>query len=142
MIGIGLHHIKDKMNLGSVMRAAGCYDANIVIMTGKRCSPGSSDTSGARNHIPLLQVEDLKSAIPHNYVPVAVDLIEGAQSLPEYTHPKNAFYIFGAEDNTLGKDITSWCRDIVYVPTKFCMNLAATVNVILYDRMAKRIKND
>lgn len=29
------------------------------------------------------------------------------------------------------------CRDIIYVPTNGCMNLAATVNVILYDRMAK-----
>jgi tRNA(Leu) C34 or U34 (ribose-2'-O)-methylase TrmL len=24
------------------------------------------------------------------------------------------------------------------VPTRFCMNLAATVNVVLYDRLAKR----
>ncbi|MBU0538004.1 MAG: 23S rRNA methyltransferase, partial [Gammaproteobacteria bacterium] len=26
---------------------------------------------------------------------------------------------------------------IVYIPTKGCMNLAATVNVVLYDRLAK-----
>lgn len=33
--------------------------------------------------------------------------------------------------------MVSWCRDVVYVPSRFCMNLAATANVILYDRMAK-----
>ena len=28
---------------------------------------------------------------------------------------------------------------VVYVPTHGCMNLAATVNVVLYDRMAKTL---
>jgi tRNA(Leu) C34 or U34 (ribose-2'-O)-methylase TrmL len=27
---------------------------------------------------------------------------------------------------------------VIYIPTRYCMNLAATVNVVLYDRMAKR----
>ena len=29
---------------------------------------------------------------------------------------------------------------VVYVPTQGCMNLAASVNVILYDRLAKRMR--
>ena len=85
----------------------------------------------------FLHVDNLKSVIPFDFVPIAVDLIEGATSLIEYEHPQRAFYIFGAEDATLGTRITSWCRDIIYVPTNRCMNLAAAVNVILYDRMAK-----
>jgi tRNA(Leu) C34 or U34 (ribose-2'-O)-methylase TrmL len=28
---------------------------------------------------------------------------------------------------------------VVYVPTIGCMNLAATVNVVLYDRLAKEL---
>ncbi len=46
--------------------------------------------------------------------------------------------MFGPEDGTLGDDVLSWCRDVIYVPTRYCMNLAATVNVVLYDRMQKR----
>ncbi len=42
-----------------------------------------------------------------------------------------------SETGNCGKRILDRCRDRVMVPTKFCMNLAATVNVILYDRMAK-----
>jgi tRNA(Leu) C34 or U34 (ribose-2'-O)-methylase TrmL len=76
--------------------------------------------------------------IPFDCVPVAIDLIDGAQPLQEYKHPERAFYIFGAEDATLGDRVLSWCRDVVYIPTKGCMNLAATVNVVLYDRMAKQ----
>ena len=30
---------------------------------------------------------------------------------------------------------------VVYVPTIGCMNLAATVNVVLYDRLAKSFQN-
>ena len=58
--------------------------------------------------------------------------------LPEYQHPERAFYIFGAEDATLGARVLDRCRDRVFVPTVRCMNLAATVNVVLYDRMAKQ----
>lgn len=28
-------------------------------------------------------------------------------------------------------------KNVVYIPTRGCMNLAATVNVLLYDRPAK-----
>ena len=87
-----------------------------------------------------VHTDDLHSVVPFDCVPVAVDLIEGAVPLGRYVHPERAFYVFGPEDGTLGKSITSWCRDTVYVPTKFCMNLAATVNVVLYDRMNKRAK--
>ena len=88
-------------------------------------------------HLPLMQVDDLRALVPRDCIPVAVDLIEGARPLTTYTHPERAFYVFGPEDGTLGHAITGWCRDKVFVPTAFCMNLAACVNVVLYDRMAK-----
>lgn len=70
---------------------------------------------------------------------MAVELVDGARALPEYTHPDRALYIFGPEDGSLDQDIRDWCEDVVYIPTEGCMNLAATVNVVLYDRMAKGI---
>lgn len=91
----------------------------------------------AYRSLPLMRPRSLRDVIPFDCVPVAVDLIEGASSLVDYEHPERAFYIFGPEDSTLGRSITEWCRDTIYVPTEGCMNLAATVNVILYDRMCK-----
>lgn len=88
--------------------------------------------------MPLLKVNNLHDVVPHDCVPVAVDLIDGAINLIDYDHPQRAFYIFGPEDGTLGSSITDWCRDIIYIPTKACMNLAATVNVVLYDRLSKQ----
>ena len=142
---IALVNPKTPANMGGVLRAAGCYGASLVVLGGTRpLRLGSlvTDTMKAYRHIPTQIVDDVFDAIPFDCVPVAVDLIEGARQLPSYKHPERAFYIFGAEDATLGKAITSRCRDIVVVPTRTCMNLAATVNVILYDRMAKTMAKD
>lgn len=134
---IGLYHPKTAINVGSVLRAAQCYGSSLVAYTGQRYKNSATDTMKAYRHLPLIKVDDLFSIIPHDCVPVAVDLLDDARNLVHYTHPERAFYIFGPEDGTLGKTITSRCRDKVYVPMDGCMNLAACVNVVLYDRMAK-----
>lgn len=134
---IGLYHPKTPENVGSALRACQCYEVSMMAVAGKRFKRACTDTFQTYRHMPVLEVEDLKLVIPFDCVPVAVDLIPGAQCLPTYKHPERAFYIFGPEDGTLGERVLSWCRDVVYVPTDRCMNLAATVNVILYDRIAK-----
>lgn len=134
---IGLLSPKTNINVGSVLRAAGCYGAQLVCVQGERYRAASTDTTKQHRHIPLLH-GDLHSLIPFDCVPVAVDLCEGAQCLHGYQHPERAFYVFGPEDGTLGRETLKWCRDVVYVPTRGCMNLAATVNVVLYDRQSKR----
>lgn len=135
---IGLHSPKSAINVGSALRAAGCYGVSLVIATGIRYRRAPTDTQAAYRHMPLIQCTDLHAAIPFDCVPVAIELADGALPLPDYVHPERAFYVFGPEDGTLGAPTLSWCRDVVYVPTNYCMNLAATVNVVLYDRMAKQ----
>ena len=135
---IGLYHPKNHYNTGAVLRAAHCYDAAMVVATGRRYQRASTDTTAAERHLPLLHADDLHTVIPYGCVPVAVELHANAQSLCDYTHPHSAFYIFGPEDSSLGDTVISWCRDIVQVPTRHCMNLAATVNVVLYDRLLKQ----
>lgn len=137
---IGLDNPKTPTNIGSAIRAAGNYSAAFIAISGNRYKKSATDTMKMYRHIPVFQVPDLKLIIPYACVPVAVDLIPGATSLPEYIHPERAFYIFGAEDATLGDRILSWCRDIIYIPTNGCMNLAAAVNVVLYDRLIKTRK--
>lgn len=137
---IGLFNPKCGANVGGVMRAAGVYAADMVALSGGRPQTlmrWPTDTMKAWRHIPTLMVADLFEVLPYNCVPVAVDLLPDARPLPAYKHPVRAMYIFGPEDGTLGKAITDRCRDVVMVPGTACMNLAATVNVILYDRMAK-----
>ena len=136
---IGLDNPKNALNVGAVMRAAGVFGAALVAISGqrvKKLGSTSTDTMKTVRHLPLLRVIDLFQVVPFNCVPVAVELVEGATPLPAYAHPERAFYIFGGEDATLGRRVLDRCRDTVYIPAG-CLNLAAAVNVVLYDRLAK-----
>lgn len=134
---IALDNPKDPKNIGSVLRAAHVFGAALVVLSGRRFARCGTDVTKAWRHIPLVETDDVFSALPYDCVPIAVDLVSGAQELPRYAHPERAFYVFGAEDATLGARVLDRCRDRVVIPTKFCLNLAATVNVVLYDRMVK-----
>ena len=138
---IGLFNPKTPANVGSVLRAAHVFGAALVVS-----SPGTSryhrsptDVQCGYRHIPFQQVNNLKEAIPFDCIPVAVELLEDAKDLRLYKHPERAFYVFGPEDGSLGKEVVSWCRDIVYIPSRYCLNLSATVNVVLYDRLTKEL---
>lgn len=139
---IGLFNPKTPENVGGAMRACCVYGASMIAVTGSRVEwlRHPTDTQRTFRHVPTIRCDDLRSMIPFGCVPVAVDIIPGATPLPEYDHPQRAFYIFGPEDGTLGKGVTEWCRDVIYVPMRGCMNLAASVNVVLYDRMAKNLR--
>ena len=112
---------------GSLMGKFGLFDQ----------APQLGVTSVSAGRLCELRIDDLQKIIPLGCTPVAVELIDGARALPEYTHPDRAIYIFGPEDGSLDADVRAWCEETIYIPTNGCMNLAATVNVVLYDRMAK-----
>lgn len=141
-IAIGLLNPKNPDNVGSVMRAAGNFGVNSVFYTGSRypraIKLGSVNTRRKISEtIPLTGVTCLLDDIPDGITLVCIEFAENAIPLPEYQHPENAFYIFGPEDGSISQDIINQADAVVYVPTAGCMNLAATVNVVLYDRLVK-----
>lgn len=136
---IGLHQPKNSTNIGEALRASSCYDVSLMAITGRRFKKAATDVNKAYRHLPLIQTDSLESVIPYDAVPVAVEFIPTALPLHTYVHPERAFYIFGPEDGSVPTELVKKCRDVVYVPTEFCMNLAATVNVLLYDRRAKQL---
>ena len=145
------------------MRAAGCFQAQAVVYTGTRferavrrgnmdsLSRINTDTKNRVLSIPLQQVDDfthLNCAATdgaHDIVlkqiasskKVCVELVEGATPLPDYQHPLQALYIFGPEDGNLSQTTIDQADDVIYVPTQGCLNLAAAVNIVLYDRQNK-----
>ncbi|MDF6015289.1 RNA methyltransferase [Vibrio harveyi] len=139
---IGLYNPKSPTNVGAVLRAAGCYDAAQVRYNGTRYSRAvkfQTDTQNSQERIQLVEMEDLTANVADDVEIVCVELVVGATALPQFTHPKNAIYVFGPEDGSLPQEMVDKAHHVVYVPTHGCMNLAATVNVVLYDRMAKTL---
>lgn len=140
---VALVNPKTPWNIGGVLRAAGCYGGKLVVLAGARpmrLGHLATDTHKSIRMIPTLTVADPFDAIPFGCVPVAVELIEGAKCLTTFPHPERACYIFGPEDGTLEAKVLNRCAAVVQVPTHACMNLAATANVVLYDRLAKGMR--
>jgi len=136
MFTVALDNVKSGVNLGMAVRAVACYGGDMVVYSGRRVKPYPTSV-GHEHSVPILQSLDIFDSIPNNHVPVAIEFVMSALPLTSYVHPTHAYYIFGAEDNTLGKRVLDRCRDVVYIHTEHCMNLAACVNVVLYDRTAK-----
>ncbi|MBD1574993.1 MULTISPECIES: RNA methyltransferase [Vibrio] len=139
-VTIGLTNPKSPSNVGSVMRASGCYRVDAVRYTGVRYEKAvkfHTDTKSVARHIPLDGVADMLEGLDAETKIVCVELAEGATSLPQFVHPDKAIYVFGPEDGSIDQSVVSKADAVVYVPTVGCMNLAATVNVLLYDRLAK-----
>lgn len=137
---IGLTNPKNPQNVGSVLRAAGNYGASQILYTGQRYANAKkyyTDTQNRGATIPVAQCNNLIDTVAGDYRIVAIELVEGAIPLPAFEHPPKALYIFGPEDGTIDQADLDRCDYVVYIPTIGCMNLAATVNVVLYDRMAK-----
>jgi len=141
---IALHNPKSPTNVGSVMRAAGCYQATAVRYTGERFARAvkfQTDTKNINVQIPLTHVEDLLADLPVNIKVVCVEFAEGATLLPRFEHPERAIYVFGPEDGSLPQSMIDAADHVVFIPTVTCMNLAASVNVVLYDRLCKSTLN-
>lgn len=137
---IGLINPKSPTNVGSVMRAAGCFRADKVFYTGKRYAQAmrfQTDTKNRIKSIPLKSVNNLLDTVSAETKIVCVELVEKAIPLHEFSHPDNAIYIFGPEDGSIAQEIINESDSVIYIPTIGCMNLAATVNVVLYDRLIK-----
>lgn len=152
-VHIGLIDPKSPENVESVMRLAGNFRVNSVYYSGNRyqraakLKPCTVDMSRKVSlNIPLTQVVDFIDDpiicntivdVPDDLKIVCVEFAENAILLPEYQHPKNALYIFGPEDSTISQQVVDRADDVVYIPTVSCLNLSATVSVVLYDRLAK-----
>jgi tRNA(Leu) C34 or U34 (ribose-2'-O)-methylase TrmL len=133
--------LKCPPNFGSVLRAAHCYDAKLVILDAPRFHNAASNVTQAQRHIPLVvgRIEDVR---PYDCEMVVVELVAGAKSLVDFKHPERALYVFGPEDGSVPNRLVSTAQHIVQIPTSWCMNLAATANVVLYDRLAKQSRRD
>lgn len=139
-VSIGLSNPKSPTNVGAVLRAAGCFAVDAVYYTGERydrAAPFNTDTQGAAQRILLSGVDCLLASAPPKASIVCVELVENAIPLPEFQHPEHAIYLFGPEDGSLKQPVIDQADSVVFIPSTSCLNLGASVNIVLYDRFAK-----
>ena len=136
-------------NVGQSLRAASCYgigqvwftgDRIRMDMAGKKRVPREERMKGYAD-VRLIHYDRPFDQFPPGSVPVAVEVREDAETLFEFVHPKNAVYVFGPEDGSLSKVHAQLCHRFVIIPARHCLNLAAAVGTVLYDRNAKAFRN-
>ncbi|ESS66037.1 hypothetical protein TCDM_05382 [Trypanosoma cruzi Dm28c] len=163
---VAIENPKTPANLGGILRAIGCFGYSGLIFSGTRLLAALkhrpvTDTQAAGFSSPYVAIPDitnlfevLEGATSFEAVVVAVDMIGGATPLPLYRHPclhaldggarkrsqctlpNLVVYLFGPEDGTIRQEVLARCHSAVFLPTQGSLNLAAAVNVVLYDRCA------
>jgi tRNA(Leu) C34 or U34 (ribose-2'-O)-methylase TrmL len=143
-----LHYAKYPHNVGQAVRILSCYGVNQLWVSGGRVDlqphdgyrlPREERMKGYGDVV-LFDYEDPLAALRESrldHTPVAVELVPGAENLPEFVHPPNPVYIFGPEDGSLPGSVLKRCHRFIKIPTIHCLNLACAVGTVLYDRKAK-----
>jgi tRNA(Leu) C34 or U34 (ribose-2'-O)-methylase TrmL len=136
-------------NVGGAIRACAAFETPVLRWTGTRVLDSKTVARRARlrAHAPEVDAavdsasdeQAFEHLTRHGLVPVAVELCEGATELGQFEHPENALYVFGPEDSSLSNALMDRCEHRVRIPVARCLNLAATVNVVLYDRQTKLV---
>ncbi len=136
--GIGVIHPKTESNIGTLWRSAYNLGASFIFTVGRRYKRQSSDTTKTSRHLPLFHFEnfqDLRAHCPHAWIPIGIEICEESKNIREWHHPEGALYILGPEDGNLPKEYKNWCRSVVWIPSKRCLNVAVAGSIVMYDRM-------
>jgi tRNA(Leu) C34 or U34 (ribose-2'-O)-methylase TrmL len=143
-----LENPKFAHNVGAVLRACSCYGMKQLIFTGTRVPMPAEGRTKKDTRLPREErmkgykdVDLVNTDYPFDRfekIPVVgVELSPGAQPLTWYDHPDDCLYVFGPEDGSLCKSFRRYCHTMLYIPSRHCLNLAAAVYTVLYDRQHK-----
>lgn len=139
--GVGIYAGKSPENVGGLWRSAHAFGADLIFTVAFRAPRQATDTTRAARHVPLFEWPDLEtfaSMVPAGCEVVGVEIDDRAKPLASFRHPERAFYLLGAEDHGLSDDALALCSRVVQVPIDYCLNVATTGAIVLYDRAAKR----
>lgn len=151
-----MHNPKYPHNVGAAVRACSCFDADLIIWSGNRV-PHPDDTKATANkkyrlpreermkgynHVELVNDDYPFNRFSKDVTPVAVEVRDNSEVLPHFVHPENPVYVFGPEDGSIPQIYLKHCQRFLIIPSPFCLNLAAAIYVVLYDRMAKIIRGE
>ena len=132
-------------NVGGVIRAASCFGFKQVWYTGDRISLDTQERLPREERmkgygdVDLYQFDYPFDCFPNDTIPVAVEIVENSENLIDFQHPENAIYVFGPEDGSIHQTVRRHCHRFVTIPTKHCTNLCSAVNIVMYDRLMKRV---
>ena len=135
---IGIFHGKTEQNIGTLWRSAYQLGAAGVFTIGKRYKKQSSDTYKTIRHIPLRHFETFEDFLARR--PVGAQLVgieTGGYNLGQFSHPKQAVYLLGAEDHGHPPDLIAKCDHVVSLEAIRYPSYNVTVagSIVMYHRV-------
>ena len=146
-----LDGVEDVHNIGAIIRTAVCAGVDGILIPSRRNSPITSvvekTSAGAVNHIPIIKVNSLTSAIQklqkHNWWVIATD----ASSKDNYYDinycDMNFALIMGAEHAGVSKSLLKMSDFQVKIPMLKdfnSLNVSAATAIIIFEAVRQRIK--
>jgi tRNA G18 (ribose-2'-O)-methylase SpoU len=131
---------KSKVNVGTLWRSAFQLGAAFIFTVGRRYKRQSSDTLKTPRHIPLWHWGSLdEMETPHGYPLIGVEFGPGSVPIIGWSHPRQAVYLLGAEDNGLTPEAMRRCHALISLPAvrTQSFNVAVAGSLVMYDRLAK-----
>lgn len=138
--GIGCLNMKTSMNYGTLFRTAQVFGADFIFLIGSRFKTQATDTMKSWKHIPTFTYKDFadfNEHRPYDCKLIGIELIQTATPIQEFSHPKTACYLLGAEDHGLTREALDHCQDVVYLPGERSLNVSVAGSIVLYDRIIK-----
>jgi tRNA G18 (ribose-2'-O)-methylase SpoU len=137
---IGIENSKKSQNIGTLWRTAAIWGAAFIYTIGYRYKHQASDTIKSWRHIPLFNfhsLEDLMEHMPTSCQLIGIEMGEEVRPLKDFTHPKQACYVLGAEDSGLTKATIDCCQDIISLPGNYSLNVSVAGSIVMYHRIAQ-----
>lgn len=135
---------KTPENIGHALRACRCYGARLAVVEPRMKLEKAKTKRRIRAvathaaNYPWRVVSEGEAAdlMASSFV-VPVELTDSSIRLETFEHPRAGLYVFGPEEGAVPSAILDDYGPAVQIPSVGCLNLAAAVAVVLYDRAAK-----
>ena len=145
-----LDDIRSLHNIGSVFRTADAFLVEKIILCGITATPpnkeihktalGATETVFWEHHENVIEViENLKK---ENIVTLAIEQVESAVFLQDFTVEKNQKYalVFGNEVFGVSQEAVAVCDGCIEIPqlgTKHSLNISVTAGIVIWDIFKK-----
>jgi len=145
-----LDDIRSLHNIGSVFRTADAFLVEKIILCGITATPpnkeihktalGATETVSWEHHENVIEViENLKK---ENIVTLAIEQVESAVFLQDFTVEKNQKYalVFGNEVFGVSQEAVAVCDGCIEIPqlgTKHSLNISVTAGIVVWDLFKK-----
>jgi len=145
-----LDDIRSLHNIGSVFRTADAFLVEKIILCGITATPpnkeihktalGATETVSWEHHENVIEViENLKK---ENVVTLAIEQVESAVFLQDFTVEKNQKYalVFGNEVFGVSQEAVAVCDGCIEIPqlgTKHSLNISVTAGIVVWDLFKK-----